>query len=148
MNNLADATSGIMSLEERIETITDLYNRFQSLRQIPPALLRPPVTPDLSSSLVSLRPDISNLKEVGELIRSDKVQEALRVARASEKADKSELNSNSRRKCRKRRCVRNLYHRFICITLKLIQATTFTRVTAAVCVISAQDYIYVSHKYR
>lgn len=104
------ATTGnsaeILSLEERIQTVTNLYNRFQSLRQIPTLLLRPPAPTDLpAAALSSIRPEFENVKEMRELVCSDAVQEALRAARESEKADGSALSSNFRRESRKRRCV-------------------------------------------
>jgi hypothetical protein len=100
-----NASVEISTLEDRIQAVTDLYNRFQTLRQIPSSLLKPPISNDLPSPLSSLRSEFNDLKEIGDRVRSEKVQEALRAARDSEKADKNELSSNVRRESRKRRCV-------------------------------------------
>jgi len=100
-----DTPAEISALEDRIQAVTDLYNRFQVLRQVPTSLLKPPISNDLPSPLSTLRSEFNDLKEIGERVRSEKVQEALRAARDSEKADKSELSSNVRRENRKRRYV-------------------------------------------
>ncbi|KAH7888387.1 hypothetical protein F5I97DRAFT_1802922 [Phlebopus sp. FC_14] len=47
--------------------------------------------------------DLRSVREFAELLRSDKVQEALRAARESEAADKSELGISFRRQGRKRK---------------------------------------------
>ncbi|KIM92004.1 hypothetical protein PILCRDRAFT_108094 [Piloderma croceum F 1598] len=100
-----DVSVEISTLEDRIQALTDLYNRFQALRQIPSSLLKPPISNDLPSPLSSLRSEFNDLKEIGDRVRSEKVQEALRAARDSENADKNELSSHVRRENRKRRCV-------------------------------------------
>src|ERR1700691_3263252 len=105
MTNSHDTSAELLSLEDRIQTVTELYNRFQVLRQVPTVLLKPPISHDLPTPLLSLRSEFDDLKEIGERVRSEKVQEALRTARDSEKADKNELSSNVRRENRKRRCV-------------------------------------------
>jgi len=106
---MSDPSVEISTLEDRIQAVTDLYNRFQALRQIPSSLLKPPISNDLPSPLSSLRSEFNDLKEIGDRVRSEKVQEALRAARDSEKADRSELSSNVRRENRKRRCVPEYY---------------------------------------
>jgi hypothetical protein len=103
MTNSHDTSAELSSLEDRIQTVTELYNRFQALRQVPTVLLKPPISHDLPNPLLSLRSEFDDLKEIGERVRSEKVQEALRTARDSEKADKNELSSNVRRENRKRR---------------------------------------------
>lgn len=86
-------------LQAQIQALSDLYNRIPTLRHIPPVLLKPsPITP-------TLRAEFHQLKEIGDTIRSDPVQEALRTARESLGLDATELNSNPRRESRKRRCV-------------------------------------------
>jgi hypothetical protein len=104
MSNAHDTSAELSLLEDQIQTITDLYNRFQTLRQVPTSLLKPPTSNNLPSPLSSLRPEFDDLKNIGERVRSEKIQEALRAARDSEKADRSELTSNVRRENRKRRC--------------------------------------------
>ncbi|KAJ7124888.1 hypothetical protein C8R44DRAFT_618601 [Mycena epipterygia] len=54
-------------------------------------------------SSLSIRKDFQELKELTDTIRSDSVQEALRTATNSEKADRSDLSRNGRREMRKRR---------------------------------------------
>jgi len=49
--------------------------------------------------------DFRALKDFVEVLRSDKVQEALRAARASEDADQGELGLSFRRENRKHKCV-------------------------------------------
>jgi len=104
MSNIPDGSAELSCLEHRIQAITDLYNRIQTLRHVPTLLLKPAISNDLSS-LLSLRSELNDLKDIGEHIRSEKVQEVLRAARDSEKADKNELSSSIRRENRKRRYV-------------------------------------------
>ncbi|KAH0827595.1 hypothetical protein J3R83DRAFT_4320 [Lanmaoa asiatica] len=105
------------SLQDRIQTLTDVHNRLQTLRHVPTILLRPP------SSLADFPPpfdpaidrefavtfhttpmhDFRALKDFQEVLCSDKVQEALRAARASEDADQSELGLSFRRENLKRK---------------------------------------------
>lgn len=108
MANDSETTNNTQLFEDRIQLLTDLYNRLDSLRQIPTTLLKPPAANDLPSP-VPLRSEFETLKVIGETVRSEKVQEALRAARDSEKGDKSDLSSNFRRENRKRRYVRTLY---------------------------------------
>jgi len=98
-----DTSAELLLLEEHIQTITDLYSRLQALRQAPTLLSKPLVSNDLPTPLLSLRSEFDDLKDIGERIKSEKVQEALRTARDSEKADKNELCSSVRRENRKRR---------------------------------------------
>ncbi|KAF9222643.1 hypothetical protein BS17DRAFT_174956 [Gyrodon lividus] len=81
------------SLQDRIQTLTDVHNRLQALRHISSMLLKPPSTSPLSP----FDPTVEFL----EVLRSEKVQDAFRVARASEDADQSELSF--RRESRKRK---------------------------------------------
>lgn len=104
MSTVIDASTEIPSIEDRIQTLTDLYNRLQGLRQIPTLLLKPPSGIELPAPLSNIRPEFQNLKEIGDLVQSEKIQEALRAARESEKKDKSELTPVFRRENRKRRC--------------------------------------------
>ena len=102
MSNSHDTSTELSSLEDRIDTITDLYNRFQGLRQIPTLVLKPPSINDLPAPS-PLRSEFDRLKDIGEHVKSQKVQEALRAARDSEKTDKDELSASVRRENRKRR---------------------------------------------
>ncbi|KAJ7287718.1 hypothetical protein C8J57DRAFT_1049273 [Mycena rebaudengoi] len=86
-------------LSSMISSLSDIHARLERLKNVPPSLLRPPVR--FSSS--SIRGDFEQLKELADTIRSDSVQEALRTANTSEKADRSDLNTNGRRESRKRR---------------------------------------------
>ncbi len=104
MSTSIDTNSNeIPLIEDRIQTLTDLYNRLQALRQIPSLFLKPPAAIDLPAPLPTLRPEFHNLKEIGDVVQSEKVQEALRAARDSEQKDKSELTPHFRRENRKRR---------------------------------------------
>ena len=94
----------IQLFEDRIQLLTDLYNRLDGLRQIPITLLKPPAANDLPTP-IPLRSEFETLKVIGETVRSERVQEALRVARDSEKGDRSDLGSNFRRENRKRRYI-------------------------------------------
>lgn len=109
------------SLQDRIQTLTEVHNRLQTLRHVPTLLLRPPSASPLGDFPPSFDPTIDRdfavtfnstpshdfraLKDFVEVLCSDKVQEALRAARASEEADQSELGLCFRRESRKRKCV-------------------------------------------
>jgi hypothetical protein len=105
MSNSHDPSAELSLLEDHIQTVTDLYNRFQALRQVPTLLLKPPIPNDLPTPLLSFRSEFDELKDIGERVLSEKVQKALRAAQDSENADKNELSSSVRRENRKRRCV-------------------------------------------
>lgn len=109
MANHTEVINEIQSFEERIQLLTDLYNRLESLRQIPTSLLKPPAANDLPTPVL-LRSEFETLKAIGETVRSEKVQEALRAARDSEKSDRGDLSSNFRRENRKRRYVFTFDH--------------------------------------
>jgi len=82
-----------------ISSLSDIQSRLQLLRNAPPLLLKS----SMSFSAPSIRNDFQQLKDLTDTIRSDSVQEALRTATKSERADKSDLNRNGRREIRKRR---------------------------------------------
>ncbi|KAJ6558601.1 hypothetical protein DFH09DRAFT_535961 [Mycena vulgaris] len=86
-------------LSSMISSLSDIQSRLQQLRNAPPSLLKS----SMSFSSPSIRKDFSQLQELADTIRSDSVQEALRTATNSEKADKSDLNRNGRREILKRR---------------------------------------------
>ena len=90
------------TLESQIELLTDVYNRVQTLRQVPPILLRPPVSFEPFTAQ-TIRGEFHRVKEVGELIRSAPTQEALNRAQKSLEADNTGLDANPRRENRKRR---------------------------------------------
>jgi hypothetical protein len=90
-------------LVSQIQCLTDLYNSLQSLRQIPSLVLRPPISHSLSSPPTPARQEFKELRDFGETLCSDAVQDALRAARQSEIADKREIVLNGRRENRKRR---------------------------------------------
>lgn len=105
------------SLQDRIQTLTDVHHRLQTLRHVPSMLLRPPLAdfpPPFDPAIdrefaatFNTTPghDFRALKEFLEVLCSDKVQDALRAARASEEGDHSELGLSFRRENRKRKCV-------------------------------------------
>ncbi|KAJ7675069.1 hypothetical protein B0H17DRAFT_1081681 [Mycena rosella] len=86
-------------LSSMISSLSDIQSRLQQLRNAPPSLLKS----SMPFSSPSIRHDFQQLKELADTIRSDSVQEALRTATNSERADKSDLNRNGRRETRKRR---------------------------------------------
>lgn len=94
-----------MPLEVQIQSLLDLQNRLQFIRQSPQSLLKAPFPHELPLSNLSPAKEFHVLKEFEETLCSDPVQEALRIASESEKADKSDLNPNGRRENRKRRLV-------------------------------------------
>jgi hypothetical protein len=98
------AMDSTATLESQIELLTDVYNRVQMLRQVPPILLRPPVSFEPFTAQ-TIRGEFQRVKEVGDLIRSDPTQEALNRAQKSHEADTTGLDSNPRRENRKRRYV-------------------------------------------
>ncbi|KAG8213787.1 hypothetical protein J3R82DRAFT_10499 [Butyriboletus roseoflavus] len=118
---MSDANSGVPppSLQERIQTLTDIHNRLQTLRHVPTVLLRPPSASPLADFPPPFDPTIDRefavtfnstpshdfraLNDFLEVLRSDKVQEGLRAARASEDADQSELGLCFVRENRKRK---------------------------------------------
>ncbi|KAJ7502756.1 hypothetical protein B0H11DRAFT_601297 [Mycena galericulata] len=86
-------------LSSMISSLSDIHARLQLLRNAPPSLLKS----SMSFSAPSIRSDFQQLKDLTDTIRSDSVQQALRTATESERADKSDLNRNGRREIRKRR---------------------------------------------
>ncbi|KAG1812444.1 uncharacterized protein BJ212DRAFT_1276340 [Suillus subaureus] len=94
---------------DRIQTLRDFHIRLQSIRHIPSLLLRHPSGSSLSHENEFTPPfdpadhdfaapfhttptqDFRTLKTIADALRSEKLQEALKVARESEEADKSDL---------------------------------------------------------
>lgn len=91
------------NLQTHIHTLSDLYTRLQSLRQLPLALLKLPNSDPLSPSPQTLRGDFQQLKDISEIVCSKSAQAAFQAARDSLKADSTDLAANSRRENRKRR---------------------------------------------
>ncbi|KAF7983251.1 hypothetical protein HWV62_22870 [Athelia sp. TMB] len=96
MTTTSSTSAEALALEERIQVLTSLYQRFQSLRTLPTFFVRTQLGPVSGANFASL-------KEVEELVHSERVQEALSTARESEKKDQSGLGSSFRRENRKRR---------------------------------------------
>lgn len=105
-----------MSLQTQSNSLVELYNRVQSLRQVPHGLLKPPVSHGLPLPTQSFHAQFQQLKDTSDILRSDAVQAALRAAQDSEKADSSGINSNGRRENRKRRYASGA--RFYCLIAK------------------------------
>ncbi|KAG1878209.1 hypothetical protein F4604DRAFT_1652491 [Suillus subluteus] len=97
------------STHDRIQTLRDFHIRLQSVRHVPSLLLRHPSGSSLSHEAEFTSPfdpadhdfaapfhttptqDFRTLKIIADALRSEKLQEALKVARESEEADKSDL---------------------------------------------------------
>jgi len=94
----------LVALEEKLQSLRDLHNRLQAVHVGPTfsSLLRQPSAIGLTFN-ESLERKVESLKEVGAFLKSEKVQDALKAAGESEKADKSELTMSWRRENRKRR---------------------------------------------
>lgn len=102
-------TQTVSNLGDRIQTLTDFHIRLQSVRHIPSLLLRHPSGSSLSHEPKFTSPfdpadhdfaapfhttptqDFRTLKTIADALRSEKLQEALKVSRESEDADKSDL---------------------------------------------------------
>ncbi|EJF57734.1 hypothetical protein DICSQDRAFT_157163 [Dichomitus squalens LYAD-421 SS1] len=90
----------LTTLRTHIQTLTELNNRLQAIRNIPAQLLRPPGS-DPSSTL--LTHGFKEIAAIADTVRTEKVQDALKAARKSEQADSSGLTSSLRRETLKRR---------------------------------------------
>jgi hypothetical protein len=105
------STSKAASLQAQIQSLTDLHSRLHTLRQIPSLVLKPPTStsadglPLSPHSQPSLRTEFEHVKEIGDIFRSEPIQDALRTARDSFQADTKDLNFNLRRENRKRQYV-------------------------------------------
>ena len=91
------------TIQAHIQLLSDLHNRLQLLRHIPPLLLKTPVADDLTLPTKNISSYFHQLKDVSDTIRSTPVQEALRAARDSLQADATDLNPNFRREIRERK---------------------------------------------
>jgi hypothetical protein len=93
--------SDLETLQKQIPDLTEVYNKLQTLRQIPSSLLVSTAT-DIPFR-GQPRSEFQRLKEIGESIRSFPIQEGLHRAQHSQRADAAEINANPRRENRKRR---------------------------------------------
>ncbi|KAG1870396.1 hypothetical protein C8R48DRAFT_82250 [Suillus tomentosus] len=111
------------STHDRIQTLTDFHIRLQSVRHIPSFLLRHPSgsslshEPEFASSFdpadhdfaapfhTTPTQDFRTLKSIADTLRSEKIQEALKVARESEDADKSDLGLFQRESRKRKRAL-------------------------------------------
>ncbi|KAF8891674.1 hypothetical protein BD779DRAFT_1784494 [Infundibulicybe gibba] len=96
-------TSKLDELTKQIQHLTDLYNSFATLRQIPQAMLKSPLSQTVPFAVHSLKSEFQHIRDLSDTIRSEPVQGALREAKDSLKRDRTELGSHSRRENRKRR---------------------------------------------
>src|SRR5882757_3371913 len=96
------------SLHAQIQALVDLHMQMKGLRQIPSHVLKPPTSmsadglPLSPRSQRSLRTELEHVKEIGNVILSEGIQDALRSARDSFQADAKDLNFNVRQENRKR----------------------------------------------
>ena len=100
--------SELATLRGHIQTLKELNSRLQAIRHVPAQLLRPPGSDPQKQQLepkTLLEHGFRELASVSDVVRSDKLQDALKAARKSEQADPSNLGSNLRRENLKRRCV-------------------------------------------
>lgn len=109
------STVSTTTTQDHIQALTDFHARLQSIRHIPSLLLRPPSGSSLSRASEFRSPfdtadhdfaatfhttpvqDFRTLKAIAETLCSDKIQEALKVARESEDTDKSDLDLSFKR---------------------------------------------------
>ncbi|KAF8647064.1 hypothetical protein AX16_006899 [Volvariella volvacea WC 439] len=104
----ADASSSpspskLEALQAQVDLLTNLYNQVKRLRQLPVVLLHPPINDPLSPPATRFQDEYEQFTKIGETIRSEPVQAALRSAKDSLNADGTDLNTNLRRDLRKRR---------------------------------------------
>lgn len=99
----------IATLEAQIQLLNDVYNRIQSIRQIPPILIRLPKAGDELGVGQQVRAEFQQVKNLGDSIRSAAVQAALDRARKSLLSDNTELVPSPLREYRKQRCVRQYW---------------------------------------
>ena len=78
----------ISKLESQIQALTDLSTRLQQLRDVPAWLYK---SPNSMMPMEPIREQFENLRQLGNNLTSEIVQEALKAARGSEEKDKSEL---------------------------------------------------------
>ncbi|KAF9270394.1 hypothetical protein L218DRAFT_952526 [Marasmius fiardii PR-910] len=92
-----------MSVEDHIQTLQDAYNKVQMLRQIPQTLLKASTSSLGLPKATSLTTQSQQIADIAQTLKSDKVQEALRAAKASQSTNGLKGTVNLRRENRKRR---------------------------------------------
>jgi len=90
----------ITKLRTQVQALAELNTRLHQLRNVPTWLLR---SPNSVFPLGPIRAEFQTLKELGDGLCSETVQEALRSAKESEEEDKSELRFDSRPENRRRK---------------------------------------------
>lgn len=78
----------VAKLESQIQALSDLSTRLQQLRNVPAWLYK---SPNSMMPMEPIREQFENLRQLGNSLTSEIVQEALKAARESEEKDKSEL---------------------------------------------------------
>ena len=96
----------IPRLESQIQALTDLSTRLQQLRNVPAWLYK---SPNSMMPMDPIREQFENLRQLGNDLTSEVVQDALKAARESEK-DKSELTLKYRRDTNKATYVIITFH--------------------------------------
>lgn len=91
----------ISRLESQIQALTDLSTRLQQLRNVPAWLYK---SPNSMMPMDPIREQFENLRQLGNNLTSDIVQEGLKAARESER-DRSELTLKYRRDTNKAKYV-------------------------------------------
>jgi hypothetical protein len=89
------SSPNLVTLQAQISVLSELHSQVQSIRTIPPFLLRPPPPP--------FPQPLQELREFAQTLKSDGVQDALRAAGESEKADGRDISIGGRREIRRRR---------------------------------------------
>ena len=102
-HSMMDSSSSpeIARLESQIQALTDLSTRLQQLRNVPTWLYK---SPNSMMPMEPIREQFENLRQLGNNLTSEPVQEALKAARESER-DKSELTLKYRRDTNKAKYV-------------------------------------------
>ena len=99
-----DSSPEISKLESQIQALTDLSTRLQQLRNVPAWLYK---SPNSMMPMEPIREQFENLRQLGNNLTSEIVQEALKAARESEEKDKSELTLKYRTDTNKAKYVIN-----------------------------------------
>lgn len=102
----------IARLESQIQALSNLSTRLQQLRNVPAWLYK---SPNSMMPMEPIREQFENLRQLGDHLTSEVVQEALKAARDSEK-DKSELTLKYRRDTNKAKYVIIFSHSSVHLT--------------------------------
>jgi len=97
----------LSTLQSQIDTLTEFSTRLQTLRQLPPLLLRagPSSDPSAMSLAGALRRALQEVRGVQTELSGEKVQGALKAAAQSDWRDRAGVKSGVRRENHKRRYV-------------------------------------------